>query len=232
MDKTSLGDRIKNNYEDRYRLKLTRRTPVIIRLDGKAFHTLTKKCDKPYDKKFAASMDIAAMRLFENVQGCKAAYCQSDEISLLITDFDRLATSAWFDYNIQKMASIAASMASVCFTGTFGRIGLFDARAFNIPTSDVCNYFVWRQQDWTRNSIQMMAQAVFSVKQLHNKKIPDIHEMLHSRGLNWAKLNPRWKNGTFISKPIKTQKILCMVNDVIFTKDRTQIERLLIPTEE
>ena len=91
-NKDSLGDRMKDYYENRNRTHLTRRTPVIIRVDGKAFHTLTNSMDKPFDEQFIKMMQDTAIYMAENVQGCKAVYVQSDEISLLLTDYDKLST--------------------------------------------------------------------------------------------------------------------------------------------
>jgi tRNA(His) 5'-end guanylyltransferase len=198
MKKDSLGNRMKQNYEDVYRFKLTRRTPVIVRLDGKAFHTLTRGCDKPFDDIFQFSMIETMRKLCEEIQGVKCAYTQSDEISLLLIDFDRLDTHAWFDYNLQKIVSVSASIASVGFSNAYCKTGIFDARAFNIPKDDVKNYFIWRQKDWERNSLQMLAQSHYSQKQLHKKNKADMHEMLYEKDVNWADLEPRCKNGTFM----------------------------------
>lgn len=215
--KDSLGDRMKRNYEDVYRFKLTRRVPVIIRLDGKAFHTLTRGLDKPFDEGFQNIMVETMRKLCEQVQGVKCAYTQSDEISLLLMDFDRLDTEAWFGYNLQKIVSISASIASVAFS-MYNRPGLFDARAFNIPKSDVKNYFIWRQKDWQRNSLQMVAQVFFSQKELNKKNKSDMHEMLHEKGVNWADYLNRDKNGTFMFKD-KINSKWDILEDLILTKD-------------
>jgi len=229
MIKDSIGNRMKDNYENAYRVKLTRRTPVILRLDGKAFHTLTKGCEKPFDNKLQNVMVRTGMFLMEEIQGAKCAYIQSDEISILLTDFDRLNTSAWFDNNLQKIVSISASYASVKFTELYGNVGIFDSRAFNIPKEEVCNYFVWRQQDWFRNSLQMLSQSHFSHKKLHGKNTSDMHEMLHEKGVNWAELPNRWKNGVFINKSGRDLKAW---DNVVFTKNRWIIENYLVPKEE
>jgi len=188
MKKDSLGDRIKNNYENRNRYYLTRRVPVIMRLDGKAFHTVTKHCAKPFDSVLSLCMLNTAKALLKEVQGAKCAYKQSDEISILIADFDKLTTEAWFDYNIQKMTSVSAGIASATFSMDFmheeDKIAVFDSRVFNIPKEEVCNYFIWRQQDWIRNSVQMLARCHFSHKELHKKSNSDLHEMLHTKGVN------------------------------------------------
>ena len=201
-----LGDRMKGNYEGRQRMYLTRRTPVIMRLDGKAFHTLLHKAEKPFDMKVISAMQRTAAVLLHEVQGAKCAYIQSDEISILITDFDKLTTAAWFDYNIQKMVSVAAGIASVSFTQFYGQRGIFDARVFNIPKEEVINYFRWRYKDWLRNSIQALAQSMFSPKQLHGKKTADMQEMCFQAGRNWNDCKAVEKNGTFIPI-IKTEAV-------------------------
>lgn len=209
MKSDSLGDRMKNYYENRSRHYLTRRTPVIIRLDGKAFHTFTRHCLKPFDTHFAHAMDSTAHFLLCNIQGAKMAYVQSDEISILVTDFDKLETDAWFDYNIQKMCSVSAAMASTYFSVMGNpcpshpqKLAYFDSRVFNIPKEEVVNYFRWRYMDWLRNSIQMLAQSLYSHKELAGKKKADLHEMCFQKGVNWADSPDRFKNGCFLfSKP-------------------------------
>lgn len=201
MGADSLGDRMKANYEDRCRHYLTRRTPVIIRLDGKAFHTFTRGMEKPFSEGLADAMEYAAGSLAIAMQGCKMAYLQSDEASFLLTDYDRIETDAWFDYGQSKMESVAASHFTAAFNSqcVSTRLAMFDARSFNIPREEVANYFLWRAKDWERNSVSMYAQAFFSAKQLHGQGRADQHEMLHSIGKNWATdLSDRWRNGTWI----------------------------------
>ena len=113
--KDSLGDRMKENYENRSKTYLVRRMPVIIRLDGRAFHTFTKGFKRPYDEIFHNAMNDTVKYLCENIQGCKIGYTQSDEITLLLTDYENLDTAAWFDYAVEKMCSISASMATLAF---------------------------------------------------------------------------------------------------------------------
>lgn len=226
----SLGDRMKENYENRYRIKLTRRTPVIIRLDGKAFHTVTKNCHKPFDQNFMYCMKQTAEDLCE-IQGVKCAYTQSDEISLLLTDFDNLETEAWFDYNLQKMVSVAAGIASVGFTYRWlgeddtNCVGIFDARAFNIPKEEVCNYFIWRQQDCIRNSVQMLAQHHFSHQELNKKSTLMMKGMLKKLSVDWDELSFNIKYGYFLSK-LNSWK----TSSVIFLKSQEAIEDLLKPS--
>ena len=119
MDKTTIGDRMKNNYENITRYYLTRRIPVIIRIDGKAFHTFTRGFKKPFDDIFVKTMQETMKYLCENIQGCVLGYTQSDEISLVLTDYAELTTDAWFGNNLQKMCSVSASMATMAFTKYF-----------------------------------------------------------------------------------------------------------------
>lgn len=118
-NKDSLGDRMKKSYEYIARTFLTRRIPVIIRLDGKAFHTFTRGFDKPFDGVLMRSMQRTMKYMCENVQGCVFGYTQSDEITLVLTDYAKTTTDAWFGYNVQKMASVAASMATLAFDRFF-----------------------------------------------------------------------------------------------------------------
>lgn len=116
--KDSLGDRMKG-YENISRSYLTRRVPAIIRLDGKAFHTFTRGMKKPFDPVLTQAMQQTMKSLCENIQGCVFGYTQSDEITLVLTDYATIKTDAWFGYNIQKMTSIAASMATLAFDREF-----------------------------------------------------------------------------------------------------------------
>lgn len=226
--KDSLGDRMKENYENRSKTYLVRRTPVIIRLDGKAFHTFTKGMKKPYDEIFHNAMNATMKYLCENIQGCKLGYTQSDEITLLLTDYDTLDTDAWFDNNVQKICSVSASMATMafnkylrdfsrdtlrrinnCFTCTMeedryatalenalDKGAMFDSRCFNIPEDEVVNCFIWRQQDATRNAIQMLGQCNFSHKELQGKSCNDIQDMLMlQKGINFNDMPTEFKRG-------------------------------------
>lgn len=114
-----LGKRMKEFYEQVPKTRLIRRTPVAIRIDGKAFHTFTRGFRKPFDYILMKSMQETMKYLCENIQGCVLGYTQSDEITLILIDYQKLTTSAWFDYEVQKMCSIAASMATMAFNRFF-----------------------------------------------------------------------------------------------------------------
>ena len=114
-----LGKRMKENYEMRARTSLVRRMPVAIRIDGKAFHTFTKHLNKPFDDILMTAMEDTMKKLCQNIQGCVFGYTQSDEITLILCDYQTLTTDAWFDYEVQKMTSISASMATLYFNTSF-----------------------------------------------------------------------------------------------------------------
>lgn len=254
--KDALGDRMKEFYEDRTRIKLPRRTFTIIRIDGKAFHTYTKGLERPFDEGLIEDMNATTAYLCKNIQGAKFGYVQSDEISLVLTDFDDLGTHAWFDNNLQKMVSVAASMA----TAEFNKLRLtrymkhfyrflesediekfkmaeFDARAFQIPFIDeVENYFIWRQQDAVRNSISSVAQSLYSPRELHGVKTYQMQEMIFQKGINWNDYDFRLKRGAVIGKvPIEltsgdvtyTRNKWRVIETPIFTHDREFIKGLL-----
>jgi len=117
--KDSLGDRMKNYYENRAKTYLVRRSPVIIRLDGRSFHTFTRGFVKPFDKRLIKTMQETTLELCKNIQGCVFGYTQSDEITLVLVDYNTLDTDAWFDYSVEKMCSVSAAMATLYFNRIF-----------------------------------------------------------------------------------------------------------------
>lgn len=204
VDKDVLGSRMKESYENRTRFYLPRRTYTILRLDGCHWHTYTKGLQKPFDNDLSEDIDNTIKDILPEIQGSVFAYTQSDEISILLTDFESNQTCAWFDGNLQKMTSVSSSIMTAHFNQRrpLGTIAYFDSRAFTIPDrTEVMNYFIWRQQDCIRNSVSMVAQANFSHKELHGKSQSDMHEMLHQKGVNWATdFTDGQKNGRLIVK--------------------------------
>lgn len=240
-------------YEDAYRHYLTPRSYLILRVDGRAFHSFTRGLDKPYDVGFACAMDAAAAELCKEAMGCQFAYGQSDEYSFLLTDFDRNETQQWFGGCLQKIVSIGASVFTEAFSHWERKRGAhFDCRAFLLPNrTETENYFIWRQQDASRNSLNMLASGYYSAKALMNKSGPERHEMLHAKGVNWAH-HPTWfKHGRCIVRQKRDREVTWthkktnavmsqMVNESfwgidneipVFTRDREYI-RQLIPEHE
>jgi tRNA(His) 5'-end guanylyltransferase len=200
-----LGDRIKS-YEKTFAHNALKRSPLIIRVDGRSFHTFTKNMTRPFDNHLMDVMVTSASYVAHDMQGFKAAYIQSDEATFFLTDYDHLGTDGWFGYELPKVISISAALMSVAFNDCFnksglkhGKLAVFDSRAFTVPREDVVNTFVWRAKDWERNSLQMYASKFFSHSQLHKKGRAEKHEMLHSIGKNWTTdLSERERNGTFL----------------------------------
>lgn len=209
----NLGDRIKNQYEMRSQTHLPRRTYTMIRLDGCHFHSYTKKFFKPFDHEFICDMNETTKYLASNIQGCKIAYVQSDEITLLLSDLDSIDTDAWFDGNVQKIVSVTASMAAAKFNQLRSEnesfnpknMGYFDSRCFVIPDrEEVLNAFIWRQKDYLRNSISMICQNLFSPKALHGKSVKDRIAMIEEKQFNLSEIPLGWLRGRFV---IKTKTI-------------------------
>jgi len=265
VDKTTLGDRMKQ-YEATSKTKLLRRTPVIIRIDGKAFHTFTKRFHGSFNDTMHELMVGTTELLCSSVQNAVLGYTQSDEISILLNDWKTLETDQWFGGAVQKMASVSASLATGYFNALYHthcdshaesqvnflhETAFFDARVFNIPREEVVNYFIWRQQDASRNSVQMLGREYFSHKELHKKNNSQIQDMLMlEKGVNWNDMDTWKKRGTCVVR--KTELIATdwryvdgdqsLVTDVetversrivideeipIFTKDRRYIEGML-----
>lgn len=272
MNKDSLGDRMKNYYEVISKTNLMRRTPVIIRLDGKAFHTFTRGFNKPYDVVLSNAMAKTMQALCSNIQGCVFGYTQSDEITLVLVDYKKLTSSAWFDYEVQKMCSVSASMATAYFNRFFAdevmrfyssllddetqyfirkyhisnlsdsmgfyekyqrsisKTAMFDARCFNIPKEEVCNCLIWRQQDATRNSIEMLGRAYFSDKELYKKNCSNIQDMLMDKyNVNWNDVDTRFKRGLACYKDISDERSSWVLDFEmpILTQDRNYVEQYI-----
>ena len=277
MANDSLGDRMKG-YERVPKTLLVRRTPVIIRLDGKAFHTFTRGFNKPYDVVLSNAMIRTMEHLCRNIQGCVFGYTQSDEITLVLVDYKTIKTSAWFDNEVQKMCSVSASMATMYFNKAFADevqsyyqwmyfndyqiwenfpkenkynvsyenavdlIGkyqkkvftaMFDSRCFNIPKEEVCNCLIWRQQDATRNSIEMLGRVYFSDKELFKKNCSNIQDMLMEKhNVNWNDVPTCFKRGCACFKTSTgsddRSEWFVDYDMPILTQDRDYVERHII----
>lgn len=226
--------------------QLPDRLPVIIRCDGKAFHTYTRGLSKN-DQGIIDAMDNAARVLCEQITGARLAYIQSDEISVLVNPWADRDSMPWFDNCLQKFVSVTASICAAEVTAAshaiFGKtkVAYFDSRAFVLPYEEVTNYFIWRQQDAVRNSIQVLGQMHFSSKQLHKKSCDEIQEMLfQEKGIDWNNEPVRFKRGgCVVKRNVEVQakdgsRILrpkwVLDRDIpIFSKDRDYIESRLRP---
>lgn len=257
--KISLGDRMKDFYESRSKIKLLRRIYTLVRIDGQAFKTYTSNLKRPFDEGLMEDMEEATKYACSKIQGAKFGYVQSDEITILITDFEDINTDAWFDNDIQKLASLTASYVATKFnqlriiralSNNYSvdddgmiqsksvieliqkiKLANFDSRAFQLPTkTEVENYFIWRQQDIIRNSISSAARVHYSSKLLEKVNSDKKIEMLKEKGVDWNSIDRYYKNGRLVYKNTESQKKEWVVASVLkFTEDR-QIISSLIPT--
>jgi tRNA(His) 5'-end guanylyltransferase len=252
----ALGDRMKR-YEVAMRMVLPPRLPVILRVDGKAFHTYTRGLERPFSAPLMGAMDAVARRLCEEIDGAQCAYVQSDEISILIHSYKRFTSQPWFGNQVQKVVSVAAGLASAEMTAQslaiFGEVrpACFDARLMVLPEGDVVNCFIWRQQDAIRNSVQMLARSLFSHKECHKKSVAELKPMCASAGQPWEDLDTRKQRGRLLLKKkvdngetqthivredapvVGVRRVQWMMVDPtpLFQEDRAVIEDLL-QTEE
>lgn len=244
QSKDDIGTRMKTYYEQISKTNLMRRTPVAIRIDGKSFHTFTKGFEKPFDSTLMSAMQATMQYLCENIQGCVLGYTQSDEITLILIDYQKLNSSAWFDYEVQKLCSISAGMTTMAFNRYFREIAttsemyqvyskvfdkaMFDARCFNIPKEEVANLLYWRQLDATRNSIQSVGQKYFSNKQLHGKSCNAIQDMLLTqKDVNWNDCSIPEKRGSCCIKDANSKWFIDDEIPIFKNEGRDYIERLI-----
>lgn len=232
FDKDSLGERQKA-YEIVYKQMLVPKAPIVCRVDGHAFHSFTKNMAKPFDDLLMDTMQKTMLALCKDLPTCKLGYTQSDEITLVFVCDDVIRTEGLFKYKAQKIMSLVASKTTRYFNKFFYENVLaykndtsvfqhaadikvyenklfeaeFDCRVMNIPEWDVINNLIWRQQDATRNSIQMLGQAYFTQKELDKKNCSDIMDMLvKEKNINWNDLSIAKKRGSCCYRKEKENK--------------------------
>jgi tRNA(His) guanylyltransferase len=195
----TIEDRMKL-YENSNNFVLPKNMPIILRVDGRAFHTLTRKMDKPFDNRMMGMMNQVAQDLCKEIMNARVALVQSDEISILI--YNHILSDVWFGNKQQKMTSISASVATLSASKMLDKYGIdygnklsFDSRVFLLPEKDVNNYFIWRQRDWERNSLQMLTRSYYSHKEVDGKNHVAMHDMIHKAGDNWDNLPTAYKRG-------------------------------------
>lgn len=256
MVKDSLGDRMKTQYENRARHYLPRRAYTMVRVDGKAFHTWTRGLKRPYDVDFMECMDAVAITLCGQCSGAQLAFVQSDEVTILLTDFADEGTQAWFDGNQSKIESITASIATMAFNlsvlhlktkiAVYGDLiydekkypmfskqpnAMFDSRSWSMADRiEVINNFIWRQKDSERNSVTMLASHYASHKELHGKDIAARHDAIHANGDNWNNHPTSFKRGRVIHRVVdENERSRWVVNaeTPVFTKTPEFLDGLI-----
>jgi tRNA(His) guanylyltransferase len=211
----TMGERMKA-YEKEFRSTVPSKNHVIVRLDGKAFHSYTRGLDRPYDQKLMDDMDAVAAHLCDSISGVKFAYVQSDEISLLLTDWGFGAvdnTEAYFGNQIQKIVSVAASTASAVMNilrppTSFSTAAVFDARMFTLPSKDETEaYFIWRQRDAIKNSVTMAASTKVSDKALMGVTTAERLALLEDHGYSWDTLPAGFRYGRIIIRKTEEEPV-------------------------
>lgn len=197
--------------------------PVIARLDGRAFHTYTAGLRRPFDERLHELFVDVTTFLVSEADNCRCGYTQSDEISLVFWSDDR-DSEIFFAGRQDKMISVLASMATARFNERsrgrlvfelLGRTAYFDCRVFQVPSeAEAVNCLIWREQDATRNSLQMTAQAYYSPKELHGANSATLNELLFARGVNWSDYPRGFKRGTYVRRRALTRP---------FTPDELQL---------
>ena len=255
MKYTSLDVRMKR-YEAVSDIVLMRRTPVILRFDGSHFHTYTRGFEKPFDNVMMETMQRTMEALCNDIQGAVFGYTQSDEITIVLCDYKTLETSAWFDNRLEKLCSVGASKASRYFNKFFIEVtekaynnkevtdkmyekyksryftADFDCRAFNIPKEEVCNCVIWRQNDAEKNSIQSLAQSLYSHKELNGLKCNQLqNKMFTEKGVNWSELPTYCKRGSACIKD-ENGKWFVDYDMPILKENRDYVEQFVYCEEE
>lgn len=231
-----IGDYFKEQFENVYRTYLPEKSYVIVRVDGKAFHTFTRSFKRPFDTDLIDMMNATAVALCENIMGAKVAYVQSDEISILMTDVESEKSQPWFGNNLNKIVSLTASIATAEFnreylkylTKTDDSISIegikfahFDSRAFIVDSKeDAEDYFQWRRDDCKRNAVNMIAQANFSHRTLQGLNTAGTLELLRDSEIDLNEFPSGFRFGRLIIK----EKIT--VPQLRFFNKKTQQEEI------
>ena len=191
----------------------------IIRVDGRAFHTFTRKMkfEKPMDRFFINTMNAVAKLLCEEIQGARFAYVQSDEISILVTSFG-LKSQAWFGGQLRKWLSISAGIASAKMSREWETVATFDSRVISLSErTDVVRYFLWRQSDCMRNAIQATAQHHVGHKKILGKDRALQLQLLEAAKFDYGAMPQGWRNGRIVMPEMET-------GTVTFTRKDTGAE--------
>ena len=231
-----LGDRMRE-YENAYRHYLPKRLPILLRLDGCHFHTLTKYLGKPWDIPFSEAMWATTTTLCDTLATCKLGFQQSDEITLLLINYTKLNTEPLYNNGLQKLVSTTAALASARFNELIHQVyprlplATFDCRAWILPKEEVNNAFVWRQQDARRNSVNALAQHHFSSHDLQGLHVDACITKLREVGVDYDKL-PTWQQRgmcvvteKYTRNGVTRQRWIHDLEIPIFSQDHDYVDR-------
>ena len=218
-----LGTRMKTFYENIPKTRLMRRVPVAIRLDGKAFHTFTRGFQKPFDFVLMDTMQRTMKYLCENIQGCVFGYTQSDEITLILVDYQKFTSSAWFDYEVQKICSISASMATMAFNRFFAQevdkwgVETFGLEWYEGGTNDpeVANSPEWKLVEIYSKAIDK--GAMFDARCFNIPK-EEVTNLIYWRQLDATRNSIQMVGQAHFSHNELQDKTCNMIQDMLMTK--------------
>ena len=247
VDKTALAARIKEYESLTVGDRLISSLPVIIRLDGVAFHTFTKGFNRPYDK-LLSNLMIDTTKYLVKETNARCGYTQSDEITLVLYS-DNYNSQIYFDGRIQKILSVLAARCSVFFNtklrdflnlsfekntidfyqSKIRECPVFDCRIFVVPNKEeAVNTLIWREKDATRNSISMAAQSVYSHGELDGKSASEKQEMLFASSINWNDYPSFFKRGTYVQRKVVERAFLPEELDNLPEKHQARLDPNLV----
>ena len=103
----------------------------------------------------------------------------------------------------------------------------FDSRAFSLPVPEVCNYFIWRQQDAIRNSINSVGHVYFAHNELQGLNTVDLqNKLLKEKNVDWNDYYTAYKRGCCCYRGSENKWIID-TEIPVFTDDRSYIERFV-----
>lgn len=208
-----LGTRMKVFYENIPKTRLMRRTPVAIRLDGKAFHTFTKGFQKPFDFVLMDAMQKTMKYLCENIQGCVFGYTQSDEITLILVDYQKFTSDAWFDYEVQKLTSVSASMATMAFNKYFSE-NVEDVIKYNSTHDSL----VERKEGLLDNYISAVEKGACFDARCFNIPKEEVTNLIYWRQLDATRNSIQMVGQANFSHDELQNKTCDMIQDMLMTK--------------
>jgi tRNA(His) guanylyltransferase len=212
---SALADRCKSFEAAEAGRRAARGTPLLARLDGRAFHTFTRDLRRPYDEAMSRCMIETARYLVQELNAL-VAYTQSDEITLAWFEPADSPTEYPFDGRYQKLASVLAGLASTRFyqlvlelmPAKVREVPHLDCRVWQVPAlSDAAEVFVWREEDAIKNSTTMAALAHFTDREIHGKDTATKQEMLLARGVDWRAYPAFFQRGTYLGRRSSMQTL-------------------------
>lgn len=217
MDRSDLAKRMKG-YESVSKTRLVSRMPVIIRIDGKAFHTFTRGFKKPFDEVLIKSIQDTMKYLCENIQGCVLGYHQSDEITLVLVDYKKLNSSSWFDNEVQKICSIAASMATMAFNKFFKSNVEKMISEYNCSLVPQCMEIQMKRDEYHRTLLKAVSKGAMFDARCFNIPKEEVTNNIYWRQLDATRNSIQMVGQANFSQKELNGKSCNKIQDILFTQ--------------